>query len=298
MKMGAASSAFDYSEAFSRNIGWITDTELGLLRRKRIAIAGLGGAGGYHLLTLARLGVGQFSLAEYDRFELVNFNRQVGAMVSTIGRPKLDVLIAMARDINPEIDIRPFPNGVTTENLDTFLEEAAIYVDGLDFFAFAARRATYAACARLGIPTTLAVPFGMGVSAITFLPGRMTFEEYFGLEGFAESEQAIRFLVGVSPAMLQRTYLADPTKVNLAERRGPSTPMACQLCAGVAATEALKILLDRGKVLAAPWGFHFDPYRNKYVRTWRPGGIRNPLQKLMIAAIRRQLARSEVAVRA
>ena len=289
--MANAPASFEYLKAFSRNIGWITDAELEILRHKRVAIAGLGGAGGHHLLTLARLGVSKFSLAEFDRFELANFNRQVGATTSTVGRPKLDVLAAMAQDINPEIDIRPFPNGVNEANLDAFLKEAAVYVDALDFFAFAARRATYAACTRLGVPTTLAVPLGMGVAVITFVPGGMTFEEYFALAGLSEEEQAVRFLVGVSPAMLQRSYLVDASRVNLSDRRAPSTPMACQLCAGVAATEALKLLLRRGKVLAAPWGFHFDPYRNRYVRTWRPWGNRNPLQKLMIAAIRRQLAK-------
>lgn len=281
---------FDYFEAFSRNVGWITQTELGTLREKRVAIGGLGGVGGVHLLTLVRLGVGRFSLAEYDTFELANFNRQVGATVSSLGRPKLDVLIEMARDINPDLDIRGFPEGVTEQNLPAFLDGVDLYVDSLDFFAFAARRATYAACHRQGVPTTIAVPFGMGASSLTFLPGGMSFDEFFGLEGLSELEQGIRFLVGVSPAMLQRKYVADPTQVNLAARRGPSTPMACQLCAGVACTEALKILLGRGKVLAAPWGFHFDAYRNKYVKTWRPGGNRNRIQRLMIAIIRRRLA--------
>jgi hypothetical protein len=282
---------FDYFEAFSRNVGWITEAELRTLREKRVAIAGLGGVGGVHLLTLARLGVGRFSLAEYDTFELANFNRQAGATVSSLGRPKLDVLIEMARDINPDLDIRGFPEGVSEQNLPAFLDGVDLYVDSLDFFAFAARRATYAACHRLRVPTTIAVPFGMGASSLTFLPGGMSFEEYFGLEGHSELEQGIRFLVGVSPAMLQRKYVADPTKVNLAARRGPSTPMACQLCAGIAGTEALKILLGRGKVLAAPWGFHFDPYRNKYIKTWRPGGNRNRMQRLMIRIIRRRLAR-------
>jgi len=281
---------FDYFEAFSRNVGWITQAELRTLREKRVAIAGLGGVGGVHLLTLARLGVGRFSLAEYDRFELANFNRQVGATVSNLGRPKLDVLIEMARDINPDLDIRAFSEGVTEQNLPAFLDGVDLYVDSLDFFAFAARRATYAACHRLGVSTTIAVPLGMGASSLTFLPGGMSFEEYFCLEGCSELEQGIRFLVGVSPAMLQRKYVADPTQVDLAGRRGPSTPMACQLCAGVACTEALKILLSRGKVLAAPWGFHFDAYRNKYVKTWRPGGNRNRIQRLMIAIIRRRLA--------
>src|ERR1035437_5901671 len=48
--------AFDYDKAFSRNIGWVTEQKQALLRNKRIAIAGMGGVGGSHLLTLGRLG--------------------------------------------------------------------------------------------------------------------------------------------------------------------------------------------------------------------------------------------------
>ena len=259
-----------------------------------MAIAGLGGAGGVHLLTLARLGVGAFNLSEFDSFDLANFNRQVGATMSTLGRPKLDVLVEMARDINPELDIRTLTGGVAAANVDEFLKGVDAYVDGLDFFAFEARRITFAACARLGVPATTAAPFGMGVALLNFLPGRMTFEEYFRLDGQPESEQALRFLVGLSPAMLQRGYLVDRSRVNLAAQRGPSTAMACQLCAGVAATEALKILLGRGDALAAPWGMQFDAYRGKLARTWRPGGNANPLQRVALAVARRQVARMAV----
>ena len=289
------SIAFDYGAAFSRNLGWLTDAEQQQLRKKRIAIAGLGGVGGIHLLTLTRLGIGAFNLAEFDTFDLANLNRQAGAAVSTLGRRKLDVLCTMALDINPGLEIRRFESGVDGSNLEEFLRDTDLYVDGLDFFAFAARRATFAACARLGVPATTAAPLGMGVALLNFLPGRMTFEEYFGLEGHTESEQAIRFLLGLSPAMLQKRYLADPSRVDLAGRRGPSTAMACQLCAGVAGTEALKILLNRGSVVAAPWGLHFDAYRGKLVRTWRPWGNANPLQRVALAIARRQLARFRAA---
>ena len=44
---------FDYDAAFSRNIGWVTEAEQGKLRKARVAIAGLGGVGGAHLLTLS-----------------------------------------------------------------------------------------------------------------------------------------------------------------------------------------------------------------------------------------------------
>jgi hypothetical protein len=100
---------------------------------------------------------------------------------------------------------------------------------------------------------------------------------------------AVRFLVGLSPAMLQRGYLVDPAAVDLAARRGPSTGMACQLCAGIAAVEALKLLLGRGRVLAAPRAMQFDAFRNRAVVTWRPGGNGNPLQRAALAIARRQL---------
>ncbi len=286
---------FDYDAAFSRNLGWTTAPEQAALRPKRIAIAGLGGVGGIHLLTLARLGIGAFSVADFDTFDMVNFNRQAGAMMSSIGRPKVEVLREMALDINPELDIRAFPDGVQTDNIDDFLKGADLYVDGLDFFAFAARRATFAACHRLGIPAVTAAPLGMGAAVLVFLPGGMTFEEYFRIEGCDEEEMALRFMLGLSPAMLQRGYLVDPSRVNLAQRRGPSTIAACQICAGVTATEALKILLGRSGVLAAPHGYQFDAYRNRLARTWRPGGNRNPLQQIGLWIARRHLARMKTA---
>jgi molybdopterin/thiamine biosynthesis adenylyltransferase len=284
--------SFSYSQAFSRNIGWVTKEEQEILRNKRVAIAGLGGVGGNYVLTLARLGIGKFHLADFDKFDIANFNRQVGATVSTIGKPKAEVLAAMAKEINPELDIKIFPEGINEDNLPEFLSGVDLYVDGLDFFVFAIRQQTFAACAKFGIPSSTVAPLGMGAALLNFLPGKMTFEEYFQWGDLPDAEKAIRFLVGLSPARLHSSYLVVPSAVNFAEQRGPSTFMACQLCAGIAATEALKILLNRGKVLAAPHGMHFDAYRNKFAHTWRPGGNRNPLQRLAIMIGKRFLAKS------
>jgi molybdopterin/thiamine biosynthesis adenylyltransferase len=280
---------FSYDEAFSRNLGWVTAEEQGRLRQKRIAIAGLGGTGGVHLLTLARLGIGAFNVADFDTFGLANFNRQAGAMVSTLGRPKATVLAEMARDINPELDVKVFPAGVTEETIDQFFSGVDLYVDALDYFAFDARDLVYRHLEKLRIPAIIAAPLGMGTAVVNFLPGKMGFEQYFQLRGLPPREKALRFLIGLSPAVLQRTYLVDPSRVKFGDRAGPSTGMACQLCAGVAGVEALKILLDRGGVLAAPWGFQFDAYRNKFVTTWRPGGMSNPLMKLMLTLVRMKL---------
>lgn len=282
---------FDYDAAFARNIGWLTRAEQARIRKARVAIAGLGGVGGVHLLSLARLGIGAFNVSDFDRFDLPNFNRQAGALMSTLGRPKVDVLLEMVTDINPELELRSFPRGVSDGNLDDFLAGVDVYVDGLDFFAFAARRATFAACQRLGIPAVTAAPLGFGTAVLVFLPGQMSFEDYFGLEGCDEEEMALRFLLGLSPAMVHAVYVADPSAVDLASRRGPSSIVACQLCAGVTAGEVMKILLGRGQVRAAPHGYHFDAYRNRLVRTWRPGGHRNLLQRVALWLARRHLRR-------
>ena len=284
-------NAFSYTNAFSRNIGWVTTAEQAVLKQKRVAIAGMGGVGGVHLLTLARLGISAFHIADFDTFAIENFNRQAGATTSTIGMPKVEVLAAMAKDINPEADIRIFPQGVDESNLSDFFAGVDLYVDGLDFFAFSARQATFAACAKLGIPAVTAAPLGMGAAVLNFLPGQMTFEEYFQWGSLPDNEKALRFLLGLAPAALHRRYLVDPSTVSLAEHRGPSTIIGCQLCAGVAAAEALKILLGRGGVLAAPRGFQFDAYRNRIVRTWRPGGSSNPIQRLIRTVARRSLTK-------
>lgn len=282
-------TAFDYDAAVSRNIGWLTVPEQARLRGARVAIAGLGGVGGAHAVTLARLGIGAFHLADFDRFEVHNFNRQAAAFMSTVGRPKAEAVAEMVSDINPDADVRRFGQGVTADNLDAFLDGVDVYVDGIDFFAADARRMLFDACHRRGIPAVTAAPLGMGVSLLYFKPGGMSFERYFRLEGCDQTEQYARFIAGLSPAMLQRNYLVAPEAVDFAARRGPSTVMACDLCAGVTGTAVLKILLGRGELRAAPWTMQFDAYRQRLSFTWRPGGNANPLQWLLLKLIRPRL---------
>ena len=281
---------FCYEEAFSRNLGWLTASEQQKLRNSRVAFAGLGGVGGIYLLTLARLGVERFTVADFDTFSLANMNRQAGATLASLEQPKIDVMEKLAREINPALDIRRFPEGVTVDNTESFLEGADVYLDGLDFFALAIRRHVFARCAARGIPAVTVAPLGFGAALLNFVPGGMNFEQYFQLEGHAPADQALRFLVGLSPAMLQIGYLADPSRVKLEEQAGPSSVIGVQLCSGVAAMQAVKLILGRGEIVAAPWGLHFDGYRNKLKRTWRPGGNRHPLQRLILRIAKRRLA--------
>ncbi|RDE24792.1 ThiF family adenylyltransferase [Motiliproteus coralliicola] len=283
---------YDYQLATSRNIGWVTESEQQLLKNKRVAIAGLGGVGGAHAIMLARLGVGRFHLSDFDEYEIHNFNRQIGANMQTIGRPKLDVIREQVLSINPEAEIRVFPEGIGAENVEQFLDGVDLYVDSLDFFVMEARKTVFRACHQRQLPAITAAPLGMGCAFLAFTPDSMSFDDYFGFEGLSERDQLIRFLVGLAPTVWQRHYLVDKSTADFDSQKGPSTPMAVDLCAGIAGTNALKLLLGRGTVVKAPKGMHVDAYLNRSKVTWRPGGYRNPLQQVAFAVARKVVGKS------
>lgn len=274
---------FNYPVAFSRNLGWITEEEQLVLKSKRIAIAGLGGVGGIHLTTLLRMGFQKFHIADFDFFEMHNFNRQAGAFMSTIGRPKLEVMMEVAKDINPEVEIIPFPKGVWPENVDSFLKDCDLYLDGLDFFCFDIRRLVFAKAYEKNIPAVTAGPLGMGSALVNFLPKGMTFDQYFGLSKAKDDEEkSVLFALGLSPSRMTFSYLVDSKKIDFRNKKVPSTPMGCQMCSAVAGAEIIKILLKRGQVSQAPVSIQYDAYLNKIVKTWIPFGYKNPVQRLRI----------------
>jgi len=274
---------FFYPEAFSRNIGWVSEYEQQLLKSKKVAIAGMGGVGGIYLLTCVSLGIEHFHIADFDSFELGNFNRQVGANISTINKEKTETLKRMALDINPNCDIKIFSKGVNKENIHDFLDEVDLYLDGIDLFAMNARRLIFQQCHEKKISAITAGPLGMGSAYMIFTPKSMSFENYFDFKSSqSEEENLIKFMVGLAPTGLHRDYLMDQSRINFKIGKGPSTIMGCQLCAGIAVTEGLKLFLDRGKTYAAPYTHQFDAYKNKYKRSYVPFGNRNFLQKLKL----------------
>ena len=284
------SQPFDFEDAFSRNLGWVTPDEQQILRGKRVAVAGMGGVGGSELITLARLGIAGFNIADFDVFEVANFNRQYGATMSSVGRAKVEVMRERVLDVNPEARINVFEAGVTDENVGAFLDDVDLFIDALDIYALDIRRTIFAHCREKGIPAVTAAPIGMGTACLVFMPGKMSFDEYFDFEGSSPVDQTIKLIIGVSPSFQQRRYLVYPEGLDFSEKRAPSTAMGVELAAGVACSNALKILLGRGKIIVAPWGVQFDAYQNRMIKFWRPGGNRNPLQRLLFRAVKRSFA--------
>jgi len=278
---GAHSPRWSYDEAFSRNLGLVTPEEQQKLRASRVAIVGMGGVGGSDLVTLARLGIGRFTIADPDTFEAANTNRQYGAAFSTLGRAKAEVMARLIQDINPQAEIRVFNEAIGPDNAEEFLRDADILVDGLEVFEIEIRRLLFRLAARRGIYALGAGPVGFSTVWVIIDPLGMTFDHYFGFrDGMDPTEQFVAYIVGMAPRATHRRYLT-PSSVNLAARTGPSLSLACQLAAGVVGAEVVKILLRRGRLYTAPYYHQFDPYVGCYVRgRLLMGGATHPLQRL------------------
>ena len=72
------------------------------LKKAHVAVFGVGGVGGYICESLARVGVGQLDIIDGDRVTLSNINRQIAALHSTVGEPKVEVMKKRILDINPD----------------------------------------------------------------------------------------------------------------------------------------------------------------------------------------------------
>lgn len=281
---------FCYDEAFSRNIGWVSPKEQLILKNKTVAIAGMGGVGGFHLLTLCRLGIENFHIADPDHFELANFNRQVGATLSSLHQAKNQTLLEMAKNINPQVNIKVF-DSISKDNVVDFLTDCDLYLDGMDFFAVEIRELLFKTSAQFKIPAITAAPMGMGVNYLIFDEYGMSFEEYFQWDNKTENQKLVNFAIGLAPKPLHLSYLADATTVDFDNKKGPSTIMSCMLCAGVAGVQALKILLNRGKIYSAPYYYVFDPYVGKFKRGYLLWGNKNPIQRFKQVIINKILAK-------
>ncbi|EAR08971.1 ThiF family adenylyltransferase [Reinekea blandensis] len=280
--------SFSTDKAFSRNRGLISDHEQQRLLTQLVVIPGCGGIGSTVAETLARLGVGRFRLCDPDTFDVANFNRQLGATLTTVGQNKAEAVAERIWQINPEAQIEIVNQPVSRDNASDFVAGASLVLDGLDFFALTARRALFKAASDTGIPAMTAAPLGFSGTLQVFLPDRgLSFDRFYDFRAEDSSaEQVIKFLVGLSPAGLHRPYM-DFSRVSIQDKNGPSSILGTQMAASLIGGQALQLLLNRQAVRSAPWCLQMDVYRQKAVRRFVPGGNRFPLQKLKIALVRR-----------
>ena len=271
---------FQYAEAFRRNIGLLTEEEQEKLRTYTIAIPGMGGVGGVHLISLILKGFEKFKIADLDVFELKNFNRQYGARLDTIDRKKTEVMKEEALKINPNCTIEVFEGGVTADTIDHFLKGVDLTIDAMDAFEVDTRRLIINESLKRNIPVISAGPIGFGSAFMVFMPGGPNFDDYFSVRDDMDyMDKMLHFAVGLVPKMLQRRYMK---RTNLKEKRGPSSIGSVNLCAGITDIYALKILLKKGGIRAIPYYHQFDVMRERYVVGKLRFGNRGLLQRLKL----------------
>ena len=95
------------SPRFEREKMLIGEEALSKLRSARVALFGVGGVGSAAAEALARGGVGNIDIIDNDTVSLTNINRQLCALESTVGRPKVEVVAERLRDIDPDINVCP-----------------------------------------------------------------------------------------------------------------------------------------------------------------------------------------------
>lgn len=271
---------YDYQQAFSRNLGFISPEEQLKLKAATVAIAGLGGTGGAQVLALSRLGIGGFHLADPDTFELVNFNRQSGATVPNLNRSKTEVAQESVLGINPEARVSLFKEGINPQNIDAFLDGVDIVVDSLDFYCFEERFLLYGKARAKGLWVLTAPPLGFGFTLLMFDPKGMRFEDYFGFyPGMSERNRLVALIAGIAPRLFMMKYL-DRSRPDVAGRRLPSVGAAPFMIAGVITTEVVARLLKHGKPMRVPQIYQFDAFLRRYRKKTYPWGMRGPLQRM------------------
>lgn len=107
------------------------------IRQSHVLVVGVGGVGAYAAEMLCRAGVGRLTLADADTVQPTNLNRQLPALHSTLGQPKVEVLAARFHDINPDIQLTLLPVFLKDDAIPALLDAApySFVVDAIDTLA-------------------------------------------------------------------------------------------------------------------------------------------------------------------
>ncbi|SNS63122.1 tRNA A37 threonylcarbamoyladenosine dehydratase [Bacillus sp. OK838] len=113
---------------FSRNELAIGKEGIDILKNTTVAVLGVGGVGSFSAEALARTGVGRIILVDKDDVDITNVNRQIHALLSTVGQPKAELMKNRIRDINPDCEVIALKMFYTEETFEEFFSYGLDYV--------------------------------------------------------------------------------------------------------------------------------------------------------------------------
>jgi tRNA A37 threonylcarbamoyladenosine dehydratase len=135
------------------------DAGLACLASRHVVVAGLGGVGSYCAEALARAGIGRLTLIDHDSVATSNINRQLPALLSTVDQPKVELMAARVRDINPECDLRTLREFILPESVAAQVPADADYlIDCID--SLNCKVALVEHCVRIGVPVASSMGAG------------------------------------------------------------------------------------------------------------------------------------------
>ncbi|MDH2916341.1 MAG: tRNA threonylcarbamoyladenosine dehydratase [Gallionella sp.] len=121
---------------FTRTHILLGDAGIEKLKSKHVFVAGMGGVGSYCTEALARAGIGRLTLLDHDVVVESNINRQLPALLSTVGQSKAELMRARIADINPECQVTLLCTFLTTDNVNELVPADSDYViDCIDSLA-------------------------------------------------------------------------------------------------------------------------------------------------------------------
>lgn len=262
-----------YRQLVDRNIGLLTWDQQKKLQESCLAVFGLGGLGGVIAQILTRCGVGKLKIADNDRFEPTNLNRQMFSSTTTLNRLKVDVVEECLKEINPDIIIEK-SIVVNRESVHQMLEESAVALLAIDKTKPCVLISR--ACREKGIPFVegWAIPFA---NVRVYTNDTITMEELYQIpttgksieEIAAMDEKSLREIDAKVLMILSRIEgigaFYGPELVEQMFKTGRFTSFAPMvwLTAVLMALEAIKIILNWGVLALAPNFGLYDPFKHK-----------------------------------
>ncbi len=220
------------------------------LRSSRVLIVGLGGLGSPVALYLAAAGVGELHLADFDRLDLTNLQRQIAHDTSSIGMHKVDSAMARLSAINPLIRLVPHRTAMDVDTLVAAVAAVDLVLDCTDNFAV--REAVNAACVAATKPLVSGAAIRFEGQLSVFDPriesspcyhclyghgseAELTCSEagvlgpVVGMVGSLQALEAIKLLAGFGEPLVGRLLLLDALGSRFRELKVKRDP-ACTVC--------------------------------------------------------------------
>ncbi len=207
---------------YIRNRDILSREEQLKLADSRVAVVGSGGLGGTVILLLARIGVGYLTVVDHDVFDETNLNRQAVSTMSNIGDPKAEEARKMVEEFNPAVEVQSCPVRIDLATAPDILSNVDVVVDALDNVPD--RLTLEEAARKLGIPFVHGALAGFDGQVMTVFP----------------EDQGLKLLYGTDIPK------GDPQRPEAVLGVPAITP---SIVATLQVMEALKILLNRGKIL-------------------------------------------------